>query len=231
MENVLKKRLAEKAAGEAIFKFCISRQPRVPLDMIIQLSSLERTRYKTCFLQNLPRGKSPLPLPLFSAAYDNQWSGGKGSHHPDYDPLALGEDVVKASRVTEGESRYLDIYGDKAGEFNSNILERVKFLIEIYFHCTAPHAELYLAIVEGDVRKVYKKIQQGADVNFVFGRAYQSSEGYTPLMAAAHRGRVEIARALLRAGANPNYTNHVHFPLVSVPECRATTEPTSKNVC
>ena len=31
--------------------------------------------------------------------------------------------------------------------------------------------------------------------------------GYTPLMCAAHRGRLECATALLRAGADPNYVN------------------------
>lgn len=81
-------------------------------------------------------------------AYEAQWDGGRGSHHPDYDPYAFGEDVVKASRQTE---------------------------------------ELYNAIVTDDVKKVYQKIQEGADVNFVFGRAYRSPEGYTPLMVAAHR--------------------------------------------
>ena len=30
-----------------------------------------------------------------------QWDGGKGSHHPNYDPHANGDDVVKASRETE----------------------------------------------------------------------------------------------------------------------------------
>ncbi len=33
------------------------------------------------------------------------------------------------------------------------------------------------------------------------------TEGYTPLMVALHRGRLECARALLRAGADPNYIN------------------------
>ena len=36
-----------------------------------------------------------------------------------------------------------------------------------------PTEELYNAIVKNDVRKVYAKIDEGADVNFVFGRAYQ----------------------------------------------------------
>lgn len=67
--------------------------------------------------------------------------------------------------------------------------------------------ELYNAIVKNDVRAVYKKIEEGADVNFLFARQYKSEEGYTPLMTAAHRGRLEIARALLRAGADPNMEN------------------------
>ena len=66
--------------------------------------------------------------------YEAMWDGGRGSHHPDYDPDAVGEGVVKASRPTE---------------------------------------ELYNMIVKNDVRKVYQKIDEGADVNFVFGRAYQ----------------------------------------------------------
>lgn len=34
-----------------------------------------------------------------------------------------------------------------------------------------------------------------------------SAEGYTPLMVALHRGRLECAKALLRAGADPNFSN------------------------
>ncbi|EIE27124.1 ankyrin [Coccomyxa subellipsoidea C-169] len=101
-------------------------------------------------------------------AYEAQWDNGRGSHHPDYDPYARGDDVVKASRETE---------------------------------------ELYNAIVLNDIKKVYKKIEEGADVNFVFGKAYRCLEGYTPLMVAAHRNRYECCRALLRAGADPNFMN------------------------
>lgn len=102
-------------------------------------------------------------------AYEAMWDDGRGSHHPDYDPEAIGEDVVKANRETE---------------------------------------ELLMAIVKNDVKLVYKKIQEGADVNFVFGSAYSCKEGYTPLMAAAHRGRYECCKALLRSGADPNYVNN-----------------------
>ena len=72
-------------------------------------------------------------------------------------------------------------------------------------------------------------------MNFVFGRAYGEArlchvlprlaqcptstdsgaalagagcpEGYTPLMCAAHRGRLESCKALLRSGADPNFMN------------------------
>jgi hypothetical protein len=70
------------------------------------------------------------------AAYEAQWSDGKGSHHPDYDPtVPCGE---KASRMTE---------------------------------------ELYNAIVKNDIRLVYRKIEEGADINFVFGTPYSCTEG------------------------------------------------------
>lgn len=36
-----------------------------------------------------------------------------------------------------------------------------------------PTEELYNAVVKNDVRAVYAKIEEGADVNFVFGPAYQ----------------------------------------------------------
>ena len=49
-----------------------------------------------------------------------------------------------------------------------------------------------MALIKNDVKLVYKKIEEGADVNFEFGRAYGSKE-----------------KALLRSGADPNYKNHV----------------------
>lgn len=100
-------------------------------------------------------------------AYEAQWNGGKGSHHPDYDPTASGTDVLKASRATE---------------------------------------ELYNAIVKDDVKKVYQKVEEGADVNFVFGKAYRSNEGYTPLMVAGHRRAQHFAR--LSSGCLPVYGDH-----------------------
>ena len=62
--------------------------------------------------------------------------------------------------------------------------------------------ELLLALIKNDVKLVYKKIEEGADVNFEFGRAYGSKEGYTPLMCACHRGRLEATKATIIATSN-----------------------------
>ena len=37
-------------------------------------------------------------------AYEAQWDGGRGSHHPDFDPTASGEDIFKASRRAAAEA-------------------------------------------------------------------------------------------------------------------------------
>jgi hypothetical protein len=34
-------------------------------------------------------------------AYEAQWDGGRGSHHPDYDPEAQGPAAAKGTRETE----------------------------------------------------------------------------------------------------------------------------------
>ncbi|ACO66735.1 predicted protein [Micromonas commoda] len=62
-------------------------------------------------------------------------------------------------------------------------------------------------LLQAIIKLIYKKIEEGADVNFVFMEAYNAPNGYTPLMSACHRGRVEAAKALLRSGADPNYEN------------------------
>jgi ankyrin repeat protein len=67
--------------------------------------------------------------------------------------------------------------------------------------------ELYLAVVADDVEKTYSLIESGAKIDHVFNHAYSCPEGYTSLMAAAHRNHLEVARALLRSGANSNYCN------------------------
>eukprot|EP00793_Prasinoderma_coloniale_P006796 PRCOL_00001627-RA len=113
-------------------------------------------------------------------------------------------EAVMAKRVKaykeEVEAMWDDGKGSLHPDFDPSIDDGVK----------APREteELAMAIVKNDLNKVYTYIEEGADVNFVFGDQYSAPEGYTPLMIAAHRGRLEAAKALLRAGADPNYMNN-----------------------
>jgi len=46
------------------------------------------------------------------------------------------------------------------------------------------------------------------DLGRILPRVFRRAPaGYTPLMVAAHRARLECAKALLRAGADPNFVN------------------------
>ena len=93
-----------------------------------------------------------------AAAYEACWDGGKGSHHPDFDPSAL-------------------LAGGASSAASSPPPRRASRATE----------ELYNAIVADDVGAAYAALEAGAEPGFEFGRAYRTAEGYTPLMAAAHR--------------------------------------------
>ena len=120
-----------------------------------------------------------------AALYDSCWDSGKGSHHPDYDPSS------------ERERKLEEEKGIDASKTSNSKWRRADRATE----------ELYAAIVADDLPTVYRKLEEGADPNFEFGLSYKSKEGYSLLMVAAHRGRLEVAKALLRAGADPNHSN------------------------
>ncbi|NMO16120.1 ankyrin repeat domain-containing protein [Pyxidicoccus fallax] len=60
---------------------------------------------------------------------------------------------------------------------------------------------LFDAVLAGDREAVKSKLAAGADPNPF------DSEGRTPLMAAARKGRADIVRLLLEAGADPELTD------------------------
>lgn len=131
-----------------------------------------------------------------AAAYDACWDNGKGSHHPDYDPLSERErENERANANANANGISPSSSSPPSSSSSSSLWKRADRATE----------ELYAAIVADDVPQVYAKLEQGADPNHEFGLAYRSREGYTPLMVAAHRGRLEAAKALLRAGADPNH--------------------------
>ena len=135
-------------------------------------------------------------------AYEAVYDGGKGSHHPDYQPTASGPDVVKATRETEELLNAIIKARSAARD-----ARRARGAPACVRDATAAEQARAAPRAQNDIRLVYKKVEEGADVNFVFGKAYGCPEGYTPLMAAAHRSRLEACKALLRAGADPNYCN------------------------
>lgn len=64
-----------------------------------------------------------------------------------------------------------------------------------------PTINLYRAIHGGDLDQIKRHIYWGTDIN------QTAPEGEKPLHVAARRGRVIIARELLRSGADPNAEN------------------------
>ncbi len=146
-------------------------------------------------------------------AYEAQWDGGRGSHHPDYNPQATGPDARKATRETEELlNAIIKARGAACGTRPAQRRDARRSGARQPRRGAARAARLTPRArprrAQNDIRLVYKKIEEGADVNFVFGSAYGCPEGYTPLMAAAHRARLEACKALLRAGADPNYCNN-----------------------
>ena len=131
-----------------------------------------------------------------AAQYDACWDSGRGSHHPDYDPSSERE-----RKLEEEENGGVDISSSSSSSSSSSRSS------SLWRRADRPTEELYAAIVADDLPAVYRKLEEGADPNFEFGLSYRSKEGYTPLMVAAHRGRLEAAKALLRAGADPNHVN------------------------
>ena len=160
---------------------------------------------------------------------DAQWDDGKGSHHPDYDPRADGTNVLKASRETEelfnaivkvrplprplGRPEYRS--SRRRGKENRRASGTTPRKAPVAASPNrSPRPDPYpdprappRIAPQNDVRLIYKKIEEGADVNFVFGNAYGCPRGTPRLMSACNRGRLDAAKALLRSGADPNFMN------------------------
>ena len=70
---------------------------------------------------------------------------------------------------------------------------------------TAAFAEMiHLMARKGDVDKVLAEIEKGADVDLP-STMHTNLKGSSPLFVAATFGRSEVVKALLNAGADPNY--------------------------
>lgn len=103
-------------------------------------------------------------------SYEAQWDGGRGSHHPDYDPTADGSDVVKATRETEELLMAIIKVRGEAPLRARGVRCETK----------CPPPARWPRPTQNDIRLVYKKIEEGADVNFVFGKAYGACSATSP---------------------------------------------------
>ncbi len=68
--------------------------------------------------------------------------------------------------------------------------------------------EFIMAASQGDVEKVKYLIQAGANVNASAPSTSQVPAGITPLMLAAAKDHINVAKILLSEGANPNQTDN-----------------------
>jgi ankyrin repeat protein len=80
------------------------------------------------------------------------------------------------------------------------LLFRKKYLMEVL---SPPDviSELHIAAYEGDVERVKKLLEKGANPNI------QDEVGRTPLRNAAFKGHVDVVKLLLEHGADPNIQN------------------------
>jgi len=69
----------------------------------------------------------------------------------------------------------------------------------------ANEKQLFVAAMKGDIATVYRCLAAGIPVDAV------DTNGFTPLINAAIFGMAEVARALLAAGADPNFHARSHL--------------------
>jgi uncharacterized protein len=73
---------------------------------------------------------------------------------------------------------------------------------------------LHAAVVAGSSSRLDQLVRTGADVNT------RDSFGRTPLMIAAYRGDIAVARALIELGANVNALDHHSYDAVTIAAAR-----------
>ncbi len=81
-----------------------------------------------------------------------------------------------------------------------------------YLSCSC----LYRAVLNGDIENTKILIKAGADIN-LSAAYFDFDNGLLPLYAAinAKKNNLDLINLLLKAGANPNLSNHLNSPLIN----------------
>ena len=83
-------------------------------------------------------------------------------------------------------------------------LALASFAILVLSSSSAPAEMIHLMARKGDVGKVLAEIEKGVDVDLPSTSGARFA-GSSPLVVAARFGRADVVKALLEAGADPNY--------------------------
>ena len=145
-----------------------------------------------------------------AAAYEASWAGGAGSHHPDFDPDAAAAGAPRASRATE------ELYNAVVADDVSTAYAKLEagadanWEFGVAYKCQEGYTPLMVAAHRcGAGRALGRGLVRGAR-----GRARADTPPDTAVQSPeppirnppTHcSGRLECAKALLRAGADPNH--------------------------
>jgi len=75
---------------------------------------------------------------------------------------------------------------------------------------TAAYTDLHAAVVRGSMSEIERFVRDGADINA------RDGFGRTPLMVAAYRHDVAVARALIDLGANVNALEYRSYDVITI---------------
>jgi len=110
-------------------------------------------------------------------------------------PEFQGRPVVNAEIL---DSNSVKGFSDKASEF-SVVVQAIDYPVRLYFDCLNLLIE---ACERDDVNKVHSLIKNIVSIDDM------SSKGWTPLMVAAYHNAFNVARCLIKFGADINARNH-----------------------
>ena len=91
-----------------------------------------------------------------------------------------------------------------------NNLRKVSALLKFGVHANARNYHDLMPLLWSESKAMTRLlVAHGADVNA------EDGHGNTPLIIAAHQGSIEVARTLIRFGANPNKKNRIGWTAFS----------------